>query len=37
MYPLDFEEFAIALEEELLVEYIKKCFEKKPYKHVLLK
>ena len=29
MYPLDFEEFAIALEEELLVEYIKKCFEKK--------
>ena len=29
MYPLDFEEFAIALGEELLVEYIKKCFEKK--------
>ena len=28
MYPLDFEEFAIALEEDLLVEYIKKCFEK---------
>ena len=29
MYPLDFEEFAIALGEELLIEYIKKCFEKK--------
>lgn len=29
MYPLDFEEFAIVLGEELLVEYIKKCFEKK--------
>ena len=29
MYPLDFEEFAIALEEDLLVEYIKKCFEKR--------
>ena len=29
MYPLDFEEFAMALEEDLLVEYIKKCFEKR--------
>ena len=29
MYPLDFEEFASALGEDLLVEYIKKCFEKK--------
>ena len=29
MYPLDFEEFAIALGEKLLAEYIKKCFEKK--------
>ena len=29
MYPLDFEEFAIALGEELLIRYIKKCFEKK--------
>ena len=29
MYPLDFEEFAIALEEDLLIEYIKKCFEKR--------
>lgn len=29
MYPLDFEEFSIALGEDLLVEYIKKCFEKK--------
>lgn len=27
MYPLDFEEFAWALGEDLLVEYIKKCFE----------
>lgn len=27
MYPLDFEEFADALGEDLLVEYIKKCFE----------
>ncbi len=26
MYPLDFEEFACALGEELLVDYIKKCF-----------
>ena len=31
MYPLDFEEFAIALGEELLIEYIKKCFEKKKH------
>ena len=29
MYPLDFEEFVSALGEDLLVEYIKKCFEKK--------
>ena len=29
MYPLDFEEFAVALGEQLLVEYIKRCFEKK--------
>ena len=29
MYPLDFEEFAISLGEGLLVEYIKKCFEKR--------
>lgn len=29
MYPLDFEEFACALGEELLLEYIKECFEKK--------
>lgn len=29
MYPLDFEEFAIALGEELLITYIKECFEKK--------
>lgn len=27
MYPLDFEEFAWALGEDLLLEYIKKCFE----------
>lgn len=29
MYPLDFEEFAIALNQELMIEYIKKCFDKK--------
>lgn len=29
MYPLDFEEFAWALGEELLISYIKKCFENK--------
>lgn len=29
MYPLDFEEFAVALGEELLIDYIKQCFEKK--------
>ena len=29
MYPLDFEEFAVALGEQLLIEYIKRCFEKK--------
>lgn len=29
MYPLDFEEFAAALGEELLIDYIKKCFEKR--------
>lgn len=27
MYPLDFEEFAWALGEELLIDYIRKCFE----------
>jgi len=29
MYPLDFEEFAWAFGENLLIDYIKKCFEKK--------
>ena len=29
MYPLDFEEFAWAMNENLLVEYIRKCFEEK--------
>lgn len=29
MYPLDFEEFAWALGEENLIDYIKQCFEKK--------
>ena len=29
MYPLDFEEFALALGEDLLVSYIKKCFKDK--------
>lgn len=29
MYPLDFEEFAVALGEELLITYIKQCFERK--------
>lgn len=29
MYPMDFEEFAWALGEDLLVEYIRKCFEEK--------
>lgn len=29
MYPLDFEEFMIYMQEELLYEYIKDCFEKK--------
>lgn len=29
MYPLDFEEFAWALGENLIIEYIRKCFEKK--------
>lgn len=29
MYPLDFEEFALACGEELLIKYIKTCFEKK--------
>lgn len=27
MYPMDFEEFCIALNEEQLIEYIKKCFQ----------
>ena len=31
MYPMDFEEFCIALNEEKMIEYIRKCFnEKKP-------
>ncbi len=29
MYPLDFEEFADALGEELLIKYIEDCFDKK--------
>ena len=29
MYPMDFEEFAWAMGEELLIEYIKKCFSQK--------
>lgn len=29
MYPMDFEEFAWALGEEMLIEYIKKCFDNK--------
>lgn len=29
MYPLDFEEFAWAMGEEMLAEYIKRCFERK--------
>ncbi|MBP5356860.1 MAG: ATP-binding protein [Clostridia bacterium] len=29
MYPMDFEEFAWALGEEMLIEYIKDCFEKR--------
>ena len=29
MYPMDFEEFAWALGEELLIDYIKKCFERR--------
>lgn len=29
MYPLDFEEFAWVMEEEPLIEYIKKCFEER--------
>ena len=29
MYPMDFEEFAWALGEEMLIAYIKECFEKK--------
>ena len=36
MYPLDFEEFAIALEEDLLVEYIKKCLKKEPLEIVCI-
>ena len=31
MYPLDFEEFAIALEEDLLVEYIKNALKKRTF------
>ena len=29
MYPVDFEEFAIALGKEILLDYIKECFSKK--------
>lgn len=29
MYPLDFEEFAWAMNEKLLIEYIRKCYEEK--------
>lgn len=29
MYPLDFEEFALALKKDILLDYIKKCFEEK--------
>ena len=29
MYPVDFEEFMVYMKEELLLEYIKECFEKK--------
>lgn len=29
MYPLDFEEFATAMQEEILLEYIEKCFREK--------
>lgn len=36
MYPLDFEEFAWAMNEKLLVEYIRKCYEaKKPLERSL--
>ena len=29
MYPMDFEEFALAMGEERLTDYIRMCFEKK--------
>ena len=29
MYPMDFEEFCVALDEKLMVDYIKACFEKR--------
>lgn len=29
MYPLDFEEFALALKKDILLDYIKQCFEEK--------
>lgn len=29
MYPMDFEEFCLTLNEELLIEYIKKCFNER--------
>ncbi len=36
MYPMDFSEFAIALNEEMLLQYIKKCFaEKQPLENTL--
>ncbi len=36
MYPLDFEEFCIALNEEILFDYIKQCFDnKKPLEETL--
>ena len=35
MYPLDFEEFATYMDEELLLEYIKECYEKKVSLHII--
>lgn len=29
MYPLDFEEFLVAANEDILLDYIKDCFDKK--------
>ena len=33
MYPMDFEEFALAMGENMLISYIKKCFEEKKPLH----